>query len=483
MINKNKINHALVYSWLICLIVYRLLIAFSYKYELTNGESNNVWKAINVASGEKLYNDPEKLPLDVFQYAPISELPILLFAKISNPESPQYVYSITLLGRLYQILCNIILGILLFKISKQLFKFNKLNALFITLTSITLLTPTAFTIRPDATALMFLFFTIYSYLKCIKNDYPIKGIIITSSLIVLNFFCKQDGIFIAIPIAIHLVMQKKWIELLKTVVFSTSFLILTFLLMYSYFGSLFFINTILGLKNTTSISQMITIFDRAYSIYGIIMTLGILTTGFYCYRIKNVKINFIGIIGVFYFMLALVLSLKIGSWINYYTPFLIISIFTCSYFYHTQLILKTNFSSINLLFTFIAMIFMFHQLYNYTAPLILKSYHQEYNREYLACKKLNLHLKLTKNEHIIIPNQLDRNFFAKNSVMVNSEYYNQASYKYKQFRSKRNKNIKYIVFKNNENETIDFLTNYFNIDLKHYTYNKINQFNVYQYKN
>lgn len=483
MINKNKINHVVIYSWLICLIVYRLLIAFSYKYELTNGESNNIWKAINVASGEKLYNDPEKLPLDVFQYAPISELPILFFAKISNPESSQYVYNITLLGRLYQILCNIILGILLFKISKQLFKFNKINALFITLTCITLLTPTAFTIRPDATALMFLFLTIYSYLKCIENDYPIKGIIITSSLIVLNFFCKQDGIFIAIPIGIHLVVQKKWIELLKTVVFSTSFLILTFLLMYSYFGSLFFINTILGLKNTTSISQLITIFDRAYSIYGIIMTLGILTTGFYCYRIKNVKINFIGIIGVFYFMLALVLSLKIGSWINYYTPFLIISIFTCSYFYHTQLILKTNFSTINLLFTCIAMIFICHQFYNYTAPHVLKSKRQEFNEEYLACKKLRLILKLEKKDNIIIPNQLDRNFLAENSVMVNMEYYNQASYKYKQFKLKANKNIKYIIFKEKEKESIDFLINYFKIDLQQYNYSKMDQFNVYTYKN
>ena len=103
MTKKSEIIKIIIYCWLVALLIYRLVISFSYKSELTNGESNNIWKAINVANGNTIYNNPEQLPLDVFQYTPISEYPIILFAKVLNPNSINYVHWITVLGRLYQL--------------------------------------------------------------------------------------------------------------------------------------------------------------------------------------------------------------------------------------------------------------------------------------------------------------------------------------------------------------------------------------------
>ena len=226
MTKKSEIIKIIIYCWLVALLIYRLVISFSYKSELTNGESNNIWKAINVANGNAIYNNPEQLPLDVFQYTPISEYPIILFTKVLNPNSINYVHWITVLGRLYQLTCNILLAYVIYKIAKNMLTLNKIDSSIVMLTSISLLTTTAFTIRPDATALLCLFTTIYIYGKHIINGCNNKTILLIATSIILNFYCKQDGIFIAVPIGLHLILHKKWRVFFKIVFFSVSLLII-----------------------------------------------------------------------------------------------------------------------------------------------------------------------------------------------------------------------------------------------------------------
>ena len=481
MVKKIPYIKLILISWAIALLIYRLLVSFSYKHELTNGETNNIWKAINVSQGKSIYNDPENLPLDVFQYTPISEFPVIFFAKILNQHSINYVYWITVLGRLYQIACNFFLGVILYKIAIKILTLNKINALLIVLTSISLLTTTAFTIRPDATALITLFATIYFYGLSIQQNFNVKSIFFVSCLIVLNFFCKQDGIFIAIPIGIHLILQRKWKALFFTIIFSVGILLSMLLLAFFTSGKFFFINTILGLKNTMSLFQLLAVFNRAFTFYGFFICIGLVLGIKYCFKYKIITIHFIGILAVFYFLLALATSTKIGSWVNYYTPFVMISIVLGIYYMENKTLKIKIITFVRYSFILLSFIYLYSQLYNYTYPFIKFSANNEkyYLSKYNEFEYLKKKYKIRQNDNIIVTNHLLRNFFAENSIMVNIEYYNQASYSYKRFKKDSNKDIKYIIFNKSEKLGVDFLVNYFHVNLSQYNLNTSKGYYVY----
>jgi hypothetical protein len=368
------------------------------------------------------------------------------------------------------------LGIVLFKIANKILNIDKLNSLFLTLSVVTTLTYTAFTIRPDAVALLFLFCTIFFYIKFIQEDFKPKWLVITSLFFALGFFTKQDGVFLCIPIGIHLITQKKHKELSYITLTFFIFLCTILMLAYKWHGEFFITNTVLGLKNTASIKQMIAVFDKAFSIFGMFICLGIIIGIYYCTKFKNTIENFIGILCVYYFILALSLSTKIGSWINYYTPFVIIAIILLYNFFKKHSI-NTFLNVSVILFSFI---FLSRQIYNYTMPFLKFAENKElYLREYKTIESLKQKLHLKKSDKIIAPNQLHRNFLANNTILVNIEYYNQASYKYENIKRTKNKKIKYFIYKRENQETINFLTNYFKIDTLKYKKEIISDLNVY----
>lgn len=69
-----------LYLLMAILLVYRLLICFSYTPELSFGEANNIWNALNVANGKSMYFNPVDTPFEIFQYTPLSQLPTILSA-------------------------------------------------------------------------------------------------------------------------------------------------------------------------------------------------------------------------------------------------------------------------------------------------------------------------------------------------------------------------------------------------------------------
>jgi hypothetical protein len=151
-------------------IIYRLLICFNYQPELCNGESNNVWKSLSVANGEGLYNDPEKLPLEVFQYTPLFEFPVIFIAKILDKSSPDYLANVTMLGRLFVLVLNLLLTFIISKICFQFLSIDKIKSYACGLTSLLLLTHPIYAIRPDSTLLVFVFLTLLFYLQRIKKE-------------------------------------------------------------------------------------------------------------------------------------------------------------------------------------------------------------------------------------------------------------------------------------------------------------------------
>jgi hypothetical protein len=455
-----KVFRLIFILWFLIILVYRLTICFSYKPELTNGESNNIWKAINVAAGKNIYNDPEKLPIEVFQYNPLSELPIIGFAKLFDNQSQNYLYNITSAGRCYQLICSLFLAFLIYKLCSVVFKISKTSSILASLSSITFLTTTAFTIRPDATLLVFLFACVYTFGLYIKSEQK-KWLLITSLLILLSFLTKQDGIFVAFPIGLYLLIFKQWKQLL---IFSGStllFLIVTLYSLHSIFGYFYWINTFKGLKNTMSIHQMIAVFDRANSFFGFFIVTGVVLSIYNLFKgAKTLK--FYSLINLFYLIISLGISTKIGSWVNYYTPNVIITILLIFGTLYT-IRFKNNNELKYIIYGYItisSLIFLSLQVYNYTIPFI-KSHEQEYKNVYNDYKKLKNEFPLAKNEFIFTPTPLLRNFYALNNCMINTEYYNQASYNYYDFKIDDKENLKYIISKKEEILLVNNIVHFF----------------------
>ena len=456
--------------WLTILLIYRITICFSYLPELSNGESNNIWKAINVANGKPIYTNPEELPLEVFQYTPISQLPIIGIAKLLNKESVDYVYLVTVYGRLYELCANILLLILIYQLSVKWLQNTKTTSATTSLVIFSLLTNPAFTVRPDATLLLFLGLSIWAYIK-MEDSNQFGWIFITSSLIIVSFFTKQDGLLIAGPMGIRLLSLKKWRLFFTLSTITLALLMLSIYFSPIIFGDNFYKCVFEGLKNTSSIKQIISVFDRAYGFYMVHIIFGLIFA--FNILIKNHKdrIALFSILSIYYFFVALATSSKSGSWVNYYTPFIIYSSIVILYF-SSKFIVNKEISNrtLNLLIAIlIAVFFIFKQIYVYTSPFLKENNgKKEYYTHYKTIQKIKNQLAICAKDNIIIANQFDRNFLADNSIMINTEYYSYASYKYESFKSKKKKKINYIIYKQKEKPLIDYLTYFFNIDKENF---------------
>ena len=466
--------------WLTILLIYRITICFSYLPELSNGESNNIWKAINVANGKPIYTNPEELPLEVFQYTPISQLPIIGIAKLLNKESVDYVYLVTVYGKLYELFANILLVILIYHISIKYLGNSKHTSATSALLILSLFTNPAFTVRPDATLLLMIGVSIWSYLKMEQKNH-INWTVLTSLLIITCFYTKQDGILIAGPMAIRLILLKKWRTFFSLSFISLGLLIGSIAISPFIFGEHFYTCVFKGLKNTSSIQQIIGVFDRAYGFYMIHFVLGLICSIYFLIKKRKEYIALFSLASLFYFFVALATSSKSGSWVNYYTPYIIFSsiVIVC---FLSSLSFKNEILSPLFTISFgmvISGLFIFKQVYVYTSPFIkLNNGKVEYYTHYKTIQKIKSNLKISKHDKVLTINQLDRNFLAENSIMINTEYYNYASYSYQTFKKQSNKNIDYIFYKLKDKPTVDYLIQFFNVSIVKYNTVKINNYIV-----
>ncbi len=489
MLEKNhslttKFIKIILALWIILLLSYRISICFSYLPELSNGESNNIWKAINVANGKPIYTNPEELPLEVFQYTPISQLPIIGIAKLLNKESVDYIYLVTAYGRLYELFANILLVILIYHISIKYLGNSKHTSATSALLILSLFTNPAFTVRPDATLLLFLGVTIWTYLK-MEQSHQIKWTVFTALLIITSFYTKQDGILIAGPMAIRLISLKKWKQFFSLSLISVGLFIGSIAISPYIYGEHFYTCVFKGLKNTSSIKQIIGVFDRAYGFYMIHFVLGLICSIYFLIKNRKETIALFAITSIFYFFVAFATSSKSGSWVNYYTPYIIFSTIVIFYFL-TSLSFKkemlpplvtTSFAII------IACLFIFKQIYVYTSPFIKPNNgNTEYFTHYKIIQKIKFRLKIKKNDNVLITNQFDRNFLANNSIMINTEYYSYASYKYESFKKQKNKKIDYIIYQEKDKPTLDYLLQFFKVKKENFKLIRMSNYIILQSK-
>jgi hypothetical protein len=153
---------------------------------------------MNVAHGKPIYSNPEALPLEVFQYTPLSQIPIICYAYLLDDTSPFYLYWITVLGRLTALAANCITAWLIYRLLKVVFQIPSNLAFAGGIMVLASFTHAAFAVRPDALTLLVTTWISIGFFRAIHSDKQ-RNLIVFSFLTAFAVLFKQDAFFLLVP--------------------------------------------------------------------------------------------------------------------------------------------------------------------------------------------------------------------------------------------------------------------------------------------
>lgn len=461
---KKVKNNLLLLGLFLVLIIYRLLICFNYTTELCVGETNNIWSAMNVANGKQMYTHPEESPFEIFQYTPVSQFPIILGAKLFNSESMNYSYLVLVFGRVCSLIFNLLTFYLLYRLMFYVFKVSKTLSLSAFIVGFGLLTHLAFGIRPDAMSLLFIVFSIYLFaISFFQNEG--KNMFISSIFFAFSFFIKQDSFLILSGIGLFLLIEKKW-KLIFHLAISFIVSFVAFLLLFKFlFGPHFMLSIFGGLSQGFEVKQIIMVFERFLNFYNYLLFIALVFAVIVLKKAVDSTISyFLVFISIVSFSIALITSVKLGSWINYYTQFVIYSIllifFMVNYLNRLEdkKIVETAMTYFSLV---VVMIFIFQQIFHYTSPFLKynqsKQQYVTLTTEFESFKKESI----AKNYVIFTFNKPLKLILFKNTIFPNTEYYHHTLFSFDGYaKMKKNKQLSHFIedksLNNSQFSTLDF---------------------------
>lgn len=80
--NGRLIGLTSAFGFLAIMLVFRILLVFSYSPDISVGEDNNVWNIQKMLQNIPLYTNPEKPPFEIFVYTPLSQYPVFWIADV-----------------------------------------------------------------------------------------------------------------------------------------------------------------------------------------------------------------------------------------------------------------------------------------------------------------------------------------------------------------------------------------------------------------
>lgn len=483
---KRKNN--LLLTVLVCfLIFYRLLICVNYNPEISTGETNNIWNVLKVANGKSIYTDPENTPFEIFQYTPLSQLPVILAAKIYDPKGDHYYYYALLTGRFLSLLYNLLTFYLIYRLLKYKFGLSTTLSYASAVCGFGLLTHLAFAVRPDSFALLIVIFSIYLFAKAFFDEKRLYFILcgLTFSI---SFFAKQDSFLILSALGLSLLILRNWKDLIVlSLSFSFSMIVLV-LLFKMILGKYFLFSILGGVSTGYTLSTTLLVFERFLDFYSIFFYLSIVFVYLLFTRlgIQKEKVFFISLT-LISFSIAVCISFKIGSWINYYTPFLIFSIILIYYTVHLlsknqdQKIIE---SALTYFTTIIVGVFVLKQIFHYTAPFL------KYNESKAQHIELVNKLKPFKIEsinhgyRIFSFDKPTKLILFQNTLFPNTEFYTVSKFSMKGYgKLKRNQKLTHIIIDTTEGDVQFIPIKKFNIPFNEYKEKtKILKYIIYEHE-
>jgi hypothetical protein len=311
------------YFTLFFFIIIRIMFILSTNIGFQEGEEDNIWNVLKCVNGRKLYTSPIHLPFEIYLYTPVSEwinIFIIKFFQIKD------IHLISIMLRSLSLTYNLITTYSINVIIKNNFlNISKNNRLWLIGIGFITLIHLNWTIRVDSLSILFLTLTIKLFLKHLSTN-NLKTELILALLIVLSIFTKQDGIQTLFLIPLALLLTKNYYKSFRVLIYSLSIIIITLSILYKQYGENLFISIIGGVNSPKSISTALSVFFRYLQLYNVLSfyIFIIILWGLTKYKLKIVFSLTILAIGSFGF--ALLTSMKLGAWVNYFTFFNIIGI-------------------------------------------------------------------------------------------------------------------------------------------------------------
>jgi hypothetical protein len=420
-------------------LLYRITIALNQTPELLNGETNNIWNALKVISGKPIYTNPEAIPYEIFQYTPISQLPIIFFAWFENNFFPSQDFIFTLgAGRILSLVYNILTAFVIFKILKNQLKVRTFLAWFGSLIFLCLLPHHFFAIRPDSMALLFTITGIYFFTKAYFQDHQ-TSFILSGVILSFSFFVKQDAFLISGAFGIVLLLSK---NIRGLILFSASlFFTLGILLFIApvFLGSNFYNSVFGGVALEMKFSQFSYVLLRYFTFYYLLAALVIFSISIV---IKNRNehgkhLLFFFITFIVTFCFAALTSFKVGSHFNYYELPTIISLLFIVFSVDKKNQLTKNettliVGTICIVFT-VSLHFLYFQYYHYTSPFLKNKVAQNFRTNSIANNQKIFNELNNSNLNICSYDTRSRIILAKKVILPNSEFYGISKFSYRDF--------------------------------------------------
>jgi len=303
-------------------VILRVAVAGSSNIELSNGEANNLWNIFNFLNGKNLYSDPEQLPFEIFQYAPISQLFFAFSVSWIDPANYLLAYKV-LRGIVFFL--NISLAVYVYYFLIRIFSLNRKISSIISILSLFSLSYMNWIVRPDALSV---FIIVISYTQSVAffKTHKIKNVVYAALTSSTAFFVKQDALqlFVIIPIA-FLLLRKYKATIVFVAVLGTSFACLYLSFLYAL-GEYFPKSIFGGLNNDISIIYSFGVLNRYLQLY-LYFPIFLLYVSF-----RNLLENrdestvFMSLLVIGAFLFACSTTLKLGAGPNYFSVFQIIGV-------------------------------------------------------------------------------------------------------------------------------------------------------------
>jgi hypothetical protein len=252
---RNILNLVLLLS-LICfaaMLVMRFITAYSLNVDLVGVETNVVYSIQTAIAGQQLYNDPMYLPFTITQYTPLYYDLCAVTAKLLNIDPATDVHSVYVIGRMWNILLNLLTAYAIYLICSNVFKLDQKLSVIAGLCTFVFIFRHDFSVRPDSLQNLFVIWAVYYFFIYLRNlqqkSKSVGYLTVALFLSVASIFAKQSGIQLPIIFMGFLLFTFNW----RGFMLGSLICLLTFAGFYLYYylqyEEAFFLNVVGGVAN------------------------------------------------------------------------------------------------------------------------------------------------------------------------------------------------------------------------------------------
>lgn len=239
---------------LLGLLVYRILLIFSYQGEIGGIDNNFVYAVIRGMNGLSLYPDPTAAPYAVNPYSPLYYSVCVTLGKLFalDTREPIHIYW---LCRSVSLLCDLIMFVLVFRMirfRKQIVGSIAFPATVILALLFTYLGYTAS--RVDSLYLL-CYVAAFFYLHTDRSTRPVWRLAVVGFLSAAALFSKQSGLILPLLVAVWLWVTGERKRILYYGLFTLGFILLFFFYYTRFSGERFLLDhTVTGIRNHLDLS-------------------------------------------------------------------------------------------------------------------------------------------------------------------------------------------------------------------------------------